>query len=192
MIRLLKKIRCTIDFRFTKYFTVLIFAEREDQKTIPVLIKRDNIPELSETIKVQLLGVQLVSALPLNYSVIHGLQLNTPPTINSAKSEVQIVIKENDEARGIIRFTQSAMVVREEIGTAVLQLVREGWLTVTKLVVAPLCLFYTPFTRTKHVELNQVEKKKMNNTHGKREYRFSPRIAIKFNMFCNLAINLSQ
>ena len=123
--------------------------------------------------------------------MIDGLQLNTPPTINSAKSEVQIVIKENDEARGIIRFTQSAMVVREEIGTAVLQLVREGWLMVTKLVVVPLCLFYTPFTRTKHVELNQV-KKKMNNTHGKREYRFSPRIAIKFNMFCNLAINLSQ
>lgn len=140
MIRLLEKIRCTTDFRFTKYFTVLIFVEREDQKTIPVLIKRDNIPELSETIKVQLLGVQLVSASPLNYSVIDGLQLNTPPKINSAKSEVQIVIKENDEARGIIRFTQSAMAVREKIGTAVLQLVREGWLMVTTLLVVPLCL----------------------------------------------------
>ena len=162
VIRLLEEIRCTTDFRFTKYFTVLIFAEREDQKTIPVLIKRDNIPELSETIKVQLLGVQLVSASPLNYSVIDGLQLNTPPTINSAKSEVQIVIKENDEARGIIRFTQSAMVVREKIGTAVLQLVREGWLMVTKLVVLLLCLFYTPFTPTKHVELNQVLKSKQH------------------------------
>lgn len=98
------------------------------------MIKKDNIPELSETIKVQLLGVQLVSASPLNYSVVDGLQLNTPPTINSAKSEVQIVIKENDE------------------------LVREGWLMVTKLMVVLLCLFYASFTLTKHVDLNQLLK----------------------------------
>lgn len=137
--------------------------------------------------------MQLVSASPLNYSVIDGLQLNTPPTINSAKSEVQIVIKENDEARGIIRFTQSAIVVREKIGTAVLQLVREGWLMVTTLVVVLLCLFYTPFTPTKHAELNQVLKnEQQTSSHGIREYRFSSRIAIKFNVFCNLAINLSQ
>lgn len=62
----------------------------------------------------------------MNYSVVDGLQLNIPPKINSAKSEVLIVINENDEARGIIRFTQSAMLVREQSRVAVLQLVREG------------------------------------------------------------------
>ena len=70
--------------------------------------------------------MQLVSPSPLNYSVVDGLQLNIPPRINSAKSEVLVVIVENDEARGIIRFTQSALLVREESGAAVLQLVREG------------------------------------------------------------------
>ena len=110
----------------TKPFSVLNFADKEDQKTVHVLIKKDDLPELSETIRVQLLDVQLVSASPVNYSVVGGLQLNTPPKINSAKSKVLIVIDENDEARGIIRFTQSALLVREESGVAVLQLVREG------------------------------------------------------------------
>ncbi len=36
------------------------------------------------------------------------------------------MIEENDDARGIIRFTQSAKLVREETGVAALQLVREG------------------------------------------------------------------
>ena len=116
----------TTYFTSTKPFSVLNFFDQEDQKTVYVQIKKDDVPELSETIKVQLLGVQIVSGSPMNYSMVDGLQLNTPPKINTAKSEVQIVISENDEARGIIRFTQSAILVRENSGAAVLQLVREG------------------------------------------------------------------
>ncbi len=108
------------------FFSVLNFAEREDQKTIHVLIKKDNIPELPETIAVQLLDVQLVSGSPKNYTVVDGLPLNTPPRICSDKNKVMIVIEENDDARGIIRFTQSAKLVREETGVAALELVREG------------------------------------------------------------------
>ena len=108
------------------FFLVLNFADKEDQKTIHVLINKDNIPELSETIAVQLLNVQLVSGSPKNYSVVDGLALNTPPRISSDKNKVMIVIEENDDARGIIRFTQSAKLVREETGVAFLQLVREG------------------------------------------------------------------
>ena len=36
------------------------------------------------------------------------------------------MIEENDDARGIIRFTQSTKLVREESGAAALLLVREG------------------------------------------------------------------
>lgn len=70
--------------------------------------------------------MRLVSPSPVNYSVVDGLQLNIPPRINSAKNEVLVVISENDEARGIIRFTQSSLLVREESGIAMLSLLREG------------------------------------------------------------------
>ena len=108
------------------FLSVLNFADKEDQKTIPVLIKKDDTPELSETITVELLAVQLVSGFPKNYSTIDGLPLNTPPRISSDKNNVVIEIEENDDARGIIRFTQSSKLVREESRVAVLQLVREG------------------------------------------------------------------
>ena len=67
-----------------------------------------------------------MSPSALDYSEVDGLQLNIPPRINSAKSEVLVVIRENDEARGTIRFTRSTLLVREESGAVVLQLVREG------------------------------------------------------------------
>lgn len=67
-----------------------------------------------------------MSPSPLNYSEVGGLQLNIPPRINSAKSEVLVVIRENDEARGTIHFTRSTLLVREESGAAVLHLVRQG------------------------------------------------------------------
>ena len=108
------------------FCSVLTFADKEDQKTIHVEIKKDEQPELSETIKVRLLDVKLVSPSSVNFSVVDGMQLNIPPRINSAKGEVWLVIIENDEARGIIRFTQSALLVREDVGTAVLELIREG------------------------------------------------------------------
>lgn len=108
------------------FLLVLNFADKEDQKTIHVLIKKDNTPELSETIAVELLYVQLVSGSPKNYSVVDGLPLNTPPRISSDKNKVMIVIEENDDARGIVRFTESSKLVREESEVVVLQLVREG------------------------------------------------------------------
>ena len=108
------------------FLSVLNFADKEDQKTIPVLIKKDDTPELSETITVELLAVQLVTASPKNYSVIDGLPLNNPPRISSDKNKVMITIEENDDARGIVRFTESSKLVREESRVAVLQLVREG------------------------------------------------------------------
>lgn len=115
------------DFCLNRLFlSVLNFAEKEDQKTIPVLIKKDDTPELSETITVELLAVQLVSDPPKNYSVIDRLPLNTPPRISSDKNKVMIAIEENDDARGIVRFTASTILVREEGRVAVLQLVREG------------------------------------------------------------------
>ena len=87
---------------------------------------KDDLPELAEVIRVRLVDVKLFSPSPVNFSVVDGLQLNTPPRIRSDKSEVLVVINENDEARGIIRLTRSAMLVREDVGTAVLQLRREG------------------------------------------------------------------
>ena len=108
------------------FLLVLNFADKEDQKTIPVLIKKDDTPELSETITVELLAVQLVTDSPKNYSVVDGLQLNTPPRISSNKNKVMIAIEENDDARGIVRFTESSKLVREESRVAVLRLVREG------------------------------------------------------------------
>lgn len=89
-------------------------------------ILKDDLPELAEVIRVRLVDVKLVSPSPVNFSVVDGLQLNTPPRIRSDKSEVLVVINENDEARGIIRLMQGAMLVREDVGTAVLQLRREG------------------------------------------------------------------
>ena len=108
------------------FLLVLNFADKEDQETIPVLIKKDDTPELSETITVELLAVQLVTDSPKNYSVVDGLQLNTPPRISSNKNKVMIAIEENDDARGIVRFTESSKLVREESRVAVLRLVREG------------------------------------------------------------------
>ena len=110
----------------TPLFSVLNFLDKEDQKSIHVLIKKDKVPELSETIAVELLAVQLISGSPKNYSTVDGLPLNTAPRISSDKNKVMIVIEENDDARGIIHFTQSTKLVREEMGVAVLQLVREG------------------------------------------------------------------
>ena len=97
-------------------------------------ILRDDLPELAEVIRVRLVDVKLVSPSPVNFSVVDGLQLNTPPRIRSDKSEVLVVINENDEARGIIRLTHSAMLVREDVGTAVLQLRREGNWVLLKLI----------------------------------------------------------
>lgn len=97
-------------------------------------ILKDDLPELAEVIRVRLVDVKLVSPSPVNFSVVDGLQLNTPPRIRSDKSEVLVVINENDEARGIIRLTQSAMLVREDVGTAVLQLRREGNWVLLKLI----------------------------------------------------------
>ena len=111
------------------FLSVLNFADKEDQKTIPVLIKKDDTPELSETITVELLDVQLVSGSPKNYSVVDGLKLSTPPRISLDKNTVMIAIEENDDARGIVRFTESSKLVREESRVVVLQLVREGKLS---------------------------------------------------------------
>lgn len=97
-------------------------------------ILKDDLPELAEVIRVRLVDVKLVSPSPVNFSVVDGLQLNTPPRIRSDKSEVLVVINENDEARGIIRLMQSAMLVREDVGTAVLQLRREGNWVLLKLI----------------------------------------------------------
>ena len=97
-------------------------------------ILKDDLPELAEVIRVRLVDVKLVSPSPVNFSVVDGLQLNTPPRIRSDKSEVLVVINENDEARGIIRLTRSAMLVREDVGTAVLQLRREGNWVLLKLI----------------------------------------------------------
>ena len=97
-------------------------------------ILKDDLPELAEVIRVRLVDVKLVSPSPVNFSVVDGLQLNTPPRIRSDKSEVLVVINENDEARGIIRLTHSAMLVREDVGTAVLQLRREGNWVLLKLI----------------------------------------------------------
>ena len=108
------------------FLSVLNFADKEDQKTIPVLIKKDDTPELSETITVKLLAVQLVSGSPKNYSVVDGLPLSTPPRISLDKNTVMIAIEENDDARGIVRFTESSKLVREESRVVVLRLVREG------------------------------------------------------------------
>lgn len=104
---------------------MLKFADKEDQKTIHVHIKKDNKPELAETVTVELLSVKLVSGSP-NYSSVDGLPLNTAPRISPAKDKVMIVIAENDDARGKIRFTQSSQLVREKSGAAVLEVVREG------------------------------------------------------------------
>ena len=115
------------DFKMKRFFfSVLKFADREDQKTIHVLIKKDDIPELAETVTVELLSVELVSGSPKNYSTVGGLPLNTAPRISPDKNKVMIVIAENDDARGKIRFTQSTKLVREKSGAAVLELVREG------------------------------------------------------------------
>ncbi|PFX17387.1 G-protein coupled receptor 98 [Stylophora pistillata] len=111
---------------YESFESVLKFADKEDQKTIHVLIKKDNIPELAETVTVELLSVELVSGSPKNYSTIDGLPLNTAPRISPAKDKVMVVIAENDDARGNIRFTQSSQLVREKSGAAVLELVREG------------------------------------------------------------------
>ena len=128
-------VRSDLFYRFCKslilcpnllFLSVLNFADKEDEKTIPVIIKKDNTPELSETIAVKLLAVQLVSGSPKNYSVVDGLPLNTPPRISSDKNKVMIGIEENDDARGIVRFTENSKLVREESGVAALQLVREG------------------------------------------------------------------
>ena len=118
---------CKSDFCLNLLFlSVLNFADKEDQKTIPVLIKKDDTPELSETITVKLLAVQLVSGSPKNYSVVDGLPLSTPPRISLDKNRVMIAIEENDDARGIVRFTESSKLVREESRVVVLRLVREG------------------------------------------------------------------
>ena len=79
---------------------MLKFADKEDQKTIHVHIKKDNKPELAETVTVELLSVKLVSGSPKNYSSVDGLPLNTAPRISPAKNKVMIVIAENDDARG--------------------------------------------------------------------------------------------
>lgn len=124
-----KKFKNWPNFRNLIFFffcSDLTFADKEDQKTIHVEIMKDDLPELAEVIRVRLVDVKLVSPSPVNFSVVDGLQLNTPPRIRSDKSEVLVVINENDEARGIIRLMQSAMLVREDVGTAVLQLRREG------------------------------------------------------------------
>lgn len=104
---------------------VLEFSDREDTKIITVSSKSDDIPELAEVIKVNLVSVKLLGAPAKNYSTVNGLQLNIPPRIGS-NSEVQITIQENDNARGTIQFKTPTIIAKERDKSVDIELERDG------------------------------------------------------------------
>ena len=85
----------------------------------------DSVPELSEVISVRLLDVNLIPTRPMNYSTIDGIQIDKPPRIGP-DSLASITILENDDARGIIEFKETAKIASERDGVVVLDLERKG------------------------------------------------------------------
>ena len=121
--RIICKIIKTVKFHLP--FVELFFNNDEASKTITITILQDSEPELSEVITVRLTDVKLIPTRLTNYSVVNGIQIDMPPRIGP-ESVVNITIVENDDARGIIEFKESAKIASERDGVVVLDLERKG------------------------------------------------------------------
>ena len=102
-----------------------MFNSGETVKTIQLTIINDSIPELAESIKVNLTSVSLVTSRTMNYGFVNGLQIDIPPKIGSPSS-AEIFINENDQPYGTIEFVQTRLIVHERDGRVLIPVNRTG------------------------------------------------------------------
>ena len=101
-------------------------ADSQQSGSIVVNVVDDVVPELTESLYVQLDSVELLSN-PLNSSVVQGVQIDIPPAIGSpATSYVSIL--ENDYPYGLIEFDVGSRQIdlTEDSGSRQLTLNRAG------------------------------------------------------------------
>ena len=94
-------------------------------KTIQLTMINDVLPELVETLLVNLTSIQLLNSRHMNFAVINGLQIDIPPKIGP-QSTISISVSENDNPYGTIQFTQQMRLVHEWEGRIAIQLERTG------------------------------------------------------------------
>nr|XP_006812422.1 PREDICTED: G protein coupled receptor 98-like protein isoform X1 [Saccoglossus kowalevskii] len=112
---------------FSPSSRTVIFSDGVDIQNVDIIILQDDIPEAPEDFYVNITSLELLSYSDNDYSDHGGLALDMPPIIGPT-SVVTIVIDKNDNAEGIIEFSEDDVnfVVTEDIGTASVPVTRIG------------------------------------------------------------------
>ncbi|GFR83307.1 G-protein coupled receptor 98-like, partial [Elysia marginata] len=97
---------------------VLSFPAGVDTQTITVAILQDNLAEGPEDLFVNLTSIVLVDDTN-DYTEVGGLSRDMAPALGPLSSK-RIVITKNDNAEGILQFSQDIYSVKEELGLVTL------------------------------------------------------------------------
>jgi G-protein coupled receptor 98 len=95
------------------------FEEGETVKTFNVTIVNDNFPEIEESLYLQLTNARLIS------SPVPG-DSSLQPTVIETSRIAEVIIEENDDARGVVTLEQSAVNVTEPPESSFLYVVRSA------------------------------------------------------------------
>ncbi|XP_030832667.1 adhesion G-protein coupled receptor V1 isoform X3 [Strongylocentrotus purpuratus] len=103
----------------------LTFSEGVDSLDVTLAILQDAIPEGPEAFWLNITAVRLLAPTNTDYTPINGLQRDMPPVLGSLSVKT-VIIGSNDNAEGIVEFDKSLYEVQEDIGTAMIPLVRNA------------------------------------------------------------------
>ncbi|XP_042344940.1 adhesion G-protein coupled receptor V1 [Plectropomus leopardus] len=104
----------------------LLFTQGQTSQHVTLYIHDDSLPEEAEMFFLNITEVELVNVSGLDYTIREsGLQLDQPPAIGDISS-VAVVILKNDNAEGILEFSQDyvSITVEEDVGTVLIPVVR--------------------------------------------------------------------
>ncbi|XP_041464132.1 adhesion G-protein coupled receptor V1-like [Lytechinus variegatus] len=103
----------------------LTFSEGVDSLDVTIAILNDDIPEGPEAFWLNITDVRLLTPTNVDYTPVNGLQPDMQPSLGSLSVKT-ILIGANDNAEGIIDFSKSLYEVQEDIGTAMIPVVRSA------------------------------------------------------------------
>ena len=106
-------------------FLVLTFEDKHDHASVNVTILAESLPELSESFTVSLGNIQLVTSRYVNFGYVNGLRIGMPPEVGR-NDRVMFTILKNDDAHGVVEFSQSSLVAHEHDGLLVVSVLRTG------------------------------------------------------------------
>ena len=104
---------------------MITIEDKHNYGSLNVSILADHIPELSESFKINLAKIDLITSRITKFGYVNGLQVDIPPQIGPRSSVVFTILK-NDDANGVVEFQYSRLVVHEHDGIANASLRRSG------------------------------------------------------------------